>query len=255
MTSYPDLRGKCALVTGGNRGIGRAIAHALAHEGVDVAVVGRSHAEDAEAAAAEVAERGVRSHFALADLTLGSEVDRVLGETLDALGRIDILVNCAGGFMQRRTLLETTEEDWDGVITANLRSAFLVTKGALPGMIERGWGRIVNISSGSGRMPTHVTATAYATSKAGLLGFTRHLAREVAEHGITVNATAPGTTVTGRSASLATPERRAAAAASTPIGRVSEAHEQAGAVVFLASEAAAYITGATIDINGGKIML
>lgn len=255
MTSYPDLRGRTALVTGGNRGIGRAIALALAGEGVDVAIVGHSHAEDAAATAKALADVGVRSRYALADVSDAADVADLVSDTIDAFGRIDILVNCAGGFAVRQTLLETTEEQWDALVAVNLKSAFLCCKAVLPGMIERGWGRIVNISSGTGRMPTHLTSTAYAASKAGMLGLTRHLAREVAAHGVTVNATAPGTTPTDRAAGLSTPQRRAAAAAATPMGRLAQPHEQAGAVVFLASEAASYITGATIDVNGGKLML
>ncbi|WP_162605385.1 SDR family NAD(P)-dependent oxidoreductase [Jiangella ureilytica] len=255
MTSYPELRGKAALVTGGNRGIGRAIALGLAGEGVDVAVVGRGHAEDAASTAKQIAELGVRGHYSLGDVSSADDVTRFIGEAVDAIGTIDILVNCAGGFLTRQTLLETSEDDWDRLLAVNLKSAYLCCRAVLPAMIERGWGRIVNVSSGTGRMPNHLTSTAYAASKAGMLGLTRQLAWEVAKDGVTVNAIAPGTTPTDRAKGLSTPERRAAAAAATAMGRVGAPEDQAGAVVFLASDAASYITGATIDINGGKLML
>jgi NAD(P)-dependent dehydrogenase (short-subunit alcohol dehydrogenase family) len=160
------------------------------------------------------------------------------------------------GFPQRRLVVETPDEEWDEIINLNIRSAFLCSKAVLPGMLERHWGRIINVSSEVGRMPMVFTAAHYAAGKAGLLGFTRHLAKEVAGDGITVNATCPGTTFTDRVRSIYdTQERIEKLEAITPIGRLGEPEEQTGTIVFLCSDAASYITGATIDVSGGKVMM
>ena len=255
MATYPELRGKVVLVTGGNTGIGEAIARRFAQQGADVAVSGSRHPEQTEGVAETLRAAGGRAVAIAADLTRGVEAERLLRETTDALGTVDVLVNCAGGFGARKLVVDTDEDDWDHILAINLKSAFLCSKAVLPGMIERRWGRIINISSEAGRMPVAPTAAHYAASKAGLLGFTRHLAREVAEHGITVNATAPGTTWSDRVRNAMTPEREASMVAMTPLGRIAESDEQAGIVVFLASDQASYITGATIDVSGGKVML
>jgi NAD(P)-dependent dehydrogenase (short-subunit alcohol dehydrogenase family) len=152
-------------------------------------------------------------------------------------------------------VIDTDEAEWDLILAVNLKSAFLCSKAVLPGMIERRWGRIINISSEVGRMPVALTAAHYAASKAGLLGFTRHLAREVAASGVTVNATAPGTTYSPRVRGSLSPELERWNVSLTPIGRIAEVGEQVGAVLFLASDAAGYITGATLDVSGGKVML
>jgi NAD(P)-dependent dehydrogenase (short-subunit alcohol dehydrogenase family) len=255
MAMYPELRGKVALVTGGNTGIGEAIAHRFAQQGTAVAVGGSRNPERAERVAEGLRSAGARAVAIGADLTHGAEAERLVRETTEQLGPVDILVNCAGGFWARHTVVETDEEEWDHVIAVNLKSAFLCSRAVLPAMIERRRGRIINISSEAGRMPVAFTSASYAAAKAGMLGLTRHLAREVAEHGITVNATAPGTTWSDRVRGNMTPEREAGMVALTPIGRIAEADEQAGIVVFLASDDAAYITGATVDVSGGKVML
>ena len=255
MATYPELRGKVVLVTGGNTGIGEAIAQRFVEQGAAVAVGGSRHPEQAVRVAEVLRAVGGRAIAVSADLTRGAEAERMVRETTEQLGPVDVLVNCAGGWGARKLVVETDEDDWDHILAINLKSAFLCSKAALPAMIERRWGRIVNISSEAGRTPVALTAAHYAASKAGLLGFTRHLAREVAEHGITVNATAPGTTWSPRVRGHMTPEREASFVALTPVGRIAEPDEQAGIVVFLASDEAAYITGATIDVNGGKVML
>jgi NAD(P)-dependent dehydrogenase (short-subunit alcohol dehydrogenase family) len=155
-----------------------------------------------------------------------------------------------------RRVIDMPEAEWDAIVDLNLKSAFLCSKAVLPGMIERRWGRIVNISSELGRMPLRVLHAGYAAAKAGMLGLTRHLALEVAEYGINVNATCPGTTYSPRIRALYdTPEKQAWVTGQVPLGRVAEPEEQAGIVAFLCSDAAAYITGATIDVAGGKLML
>jgi 3-oxoacyl-[acyl-carrier protein] reductase len=256
MTSYPELHGKTAVVTGSSTGIGEAIALALAREGVNVVVNGRSNREAALRVAGEVQELGARSIAVIADVSRPDEVARLQAEAESAFGGVDVLVNNAGGFPARRRLTEIPEDEWDQIVDVNLTSAFLCSRAALPGMLSRGWGRIVNISSTMGRTVIGLSAAHYAASKHGMLGFTRHLAREVAAQGVTVNATCPGTTVSDRILSLYdTPERQQRAISITPIGRLAEPDEQAGVVVFLCSNAASYITGATIDVSGGRVTL
>jgi len=256
MPIYSELKGKSAIVTGGSAGIGAAICLALADQGVNVLVNGKSHREAADKIAGAALQKGVKAVVELADVTRSAEVMRMLASAEVAFGQVDVLINNVGGFPQRRTVVETPEEEWDEIINLNLRSAFLCSKAVLPGMLERGWGRIINVSSEVARTPVVFTAAHYAAGKAGLLGFTRHLAKEVAARGITVNATCPSTTFSERIRRLYdTPERIAQLEALTPIGRVANPEDQAGLVVFLCSDAASYITGATIDVSGGKVMM
>ena len=255
MATYPELRGKTAIVTGGNTGIGESISRRFAEQGTNMVVVGSRHPEKSEGLVRELEQQGGKALAIAADLTKGAEADRMVRETIDRFGQVDILVNCAGGFPSPKRAMDLEEEDWDWVLALNLKSAFLCSKAVLPGMIERRWGRIVNIASEAGRMPVAITAAHYAASKAGMLGLTRHLAREVAQYGITVNATAPSTTYSDRVRGHLTPEREANFLAITPIGRIAECDEQAGAVLFLASDDADYITGATLDVAGGKVMM
>jgi NAD(P)-dependent dehydrogenase (short-subunit alcohol dehydrogenase family) len=252
---YPELRGKTAIVTGGNTGIGEAVARRLGAQGANVAVVGSRHPSEAERVASEIRAAGGSALGLSADLTRVSEGERMARETIERFGQIDILVNSAGGFYAYRRVLETDEDEWDRVIDVNLKSAFVSSRAVLPGMIERRWGRIVLISSEAGRMPVALTAAHYAASKAGLLGFARHLAREVAADGVTVNVTTPSTTLSPRVRQLLTPEVEQRMLAVTPIGRIAEVEDQVGAVLFLASNDASYITGATIDVAGAKVML
>ena len=255
MALYPELRDKVAVVTGGNAGIGASIARQFASQGAAVAVVGSRHPAEAERVARELEAAGGRALALTADLTRGAEAERIVRETSGHFGRVNILVNCAGGYPARRLVVDTDEDEWDHILALNLKSAFVCSKAVLPGMIARRWGRIINIASEAGRMPVAFTAAHYAASKAGLLGFTRHLAREVAPYGVTVNATAPGTTYSDRVRTMLSPEVEAGTIALTPLGRIAEPDEQAGIVVFLASDEAGYITGATVDVAGGKVML
>jgi NAD(P)-dependent dehydrogenase (short-subunit alcohol dehydrogenase family) len=256
MASYPELRGKSAIVTGASAGIGKTICLALAEQGINVLVNGKSNRQAAEKVAAAAREKGVKAVAELADVTRSADVAHMVSAAVSAFGQVDILINNAGGFPQRRLVVETPDEEWDEIINLNLRSAFLCSKAVLPGMLERHWGRIINVSSEVGRMPIVFTAAHYAAGKAGMLGFTRHLSKEVAGDGITVNATCPGTTYTDRVRRIYdTQERIEGLEALTPIGRLGEPEEQTGTIVFLCSDAASYITGATIDVSGGKIMM
>jgi len=256
MVRFPELSNKVAIVTGGTAGIGKAIARELIDEGVRVMVTALKNSERARQTVDELIARGGVAEYFIGDAANASDVQRMLEITHDKFGLVDILVNCAGGFPARRSVWETSEEEWDQVINANLKSVFLCTKAVLPEMIERGWGRIVNIASEAGRMPVNTTAAHYAASKAGAIGFTRHVALEVANKGITINATAPATTWSERVRSLYGDEpTRKMFESKSPLGRLAETYEQSGIVIFLCSNSASYITGACIDVAGGKVMI
>lgn len=254
MAFYPELKGKNAIVTGGTTGIGEAIALDLAATGVNVMVVGSKNKERAERVVAALRDEGVTATYALLDVTRSDDVAHMVEQTHEALGPIHILVNCAGGFPARRKVIETSEEEWDAIIDLNLKSAFLCSKAVLPEMIERGWGQIVNIGSETGRTAAADRAAHYSAAKAGLMGFTRHLAREVANNGVTVNCANPATTWSERVRHINTPETTRMLEAKVPMGRLAEPEEQSAIVVFLCSNGASYITGTAIDVAGGKVM-
>jgi NAD(P)-dependent dehydrogenase (short-subunit alcohol dehydrogenase family) len=209
----------------------------------------------ADGVARELEAAGSRAVAVRADVTDRASVRAMVEEVGRRIGEPDILVNNAGGFPKLRTLLEIEEEEWDAIIALNLKSAYLCSRAVLPGMIARRRGRIVSLSSPAARSLTNFSATHYAAAKAGILGFTRHLAYEVGQYGITVNAIAPGTTLTGRVRRARTPEDQARIASLIPLGRLGLPEDTAGAAAFLASDDAAYITGITLDVNGGKVMM
>jgi NAD(P)-dependent dehydrogenase (short-subunit alcohol dehydrogenase family) len=248
------LAGKVAVVTGAGQGLGEAIARRLGAEGAAVALVDVDGGL-ADGVAREIQAAGSPAVAVRADVTDRASVRTMVEEAGRRLGEPDILVNNAGGFPKLRTLLEIEEEEWDAIIALNLKSAYLCSRAVLPGMIARRRGRIVSLSSPAARSLTNFSATHYAAAKAGILGFTRHLAYEVGQYGITVNAVAPGTTLTARVRRARTPEDQARIASLIPLGRLGLPEDTAGAVAFLASDDAAYITGITLDVNGGKVMM
>jgi NAD(P)-dependent dehydrogenase (short-subunit alcohol dehydrogenase family) len=244
------LNGRVALVTGGGRGLGRAIAEALAQAGADIALASRSRAS-LEGAAAEIAgATGRRVETFTADVTSADDVGRLADEVEAAFGHIDILFNNAGTNI-RGTIDQLTEADWDSVIDTNLKGPFLVARAVGPRMATRGWGRIINLASVlahialSGRAP-------YCSSKSGIIGLTRVLALEWAGTGVTVNALCPGVFATDMNKPLMDdPVKYKEFVARVPLGRWGELPELASAALFLASDASSYMTGASLTIDGG----
>lgn len=242
-----DLTGRTALVTGSTRGIGRAIASSLAAAGARVAVVGRERARAVEAAA----ELGGEAAGFAADMGDPPAVAALVAEVEEAFGRIDILVNNAG-LTRDNILFRLRDEDWNAVLDANLRGAFLAIRSASRGMIKRRWGRVINIASVVGITGNKGQAN-YAASKAGLIALTKSVAKELGSRNVLVNAVAPGFIDTDMTAAL-TAEARAALAGQIPLERLGTPEDVAAAVTFLASEHASYITGQTLVVDGGMVM-
>ena len=245
------LKGKVALVTGGSRGIGRAIALELARQGADVAVNYARNAEAATQVVAEIVSLGRRAVALPADVGDFDQAATLVGTTVDVLGRLDILVNNAG-IVRDTLLLRMQETDWDDVLRVNLKGAFNTSKAAARLMARQRAGRIINISSVSGLMG-QVGQANYSASKAGLIGLTKSMAREFAARGITINAVAPGFVTTDMTAAL-DEELRERMLTLIPLGRFGAAEDVAHVVAFLASDAAAYITGAVLPVDGGLSM-
>ncbi len=245
-TTAPDLHEKIALVTGGSRGIGAAVAVALAEAGADVAVNYRERAEAAATVAKDIAGTGRRALAVGADVSSSGAVAKMIERITAELGPIDILVNNAG-IGRRRAPEELDEAEWDATIAVNLKGAFLCTQAVLPGMQARGFGRIVNISSGAARGPGGI-GVHYNASKAGLEGLTRGYAARLAKTGITVNAVAPSLIETEM-----IPGGVEEAAKRVPMGRVGRPEEVAQAVVMVAANA--YMTGQTVQVNGGILFV
>lgn len=245
-----DLSGKVAVVTGGARDIGAAVVRALAASGAAVVVNYHQSAIAADALVRDLTAAGGRAVAVQADVTREDEADRLIAGTRDAFGdRIDILVNNAGGLVARRPVAEMNGAFWDAVMALNLTSVFLVTRAALPHLAEGG--AIVNLSSLAARDGGAGGATAYATAKGGVLTLTRGLSKELAPRRVRVNCVSPGMIDTTFHDTFTTPEVRRAVAARTSVGREGTAEDVANAVLFLASDAAAYITGESLEINGG----
>ena len=242
-----DLRGKVALVTGSTRGIGRSIAETLTEAGARVAVVGRDLAK-ARAAAAEI---GPDAKGFACDVADTAQVSALVADVEAAFGTLDILVNNAG-LTKDNVIMRLKDADWDAVIDANLRGAFATIRAASRGMMKRRSGRIINISSVVGVIGNRGQAN-YAASKAGLIGLTKSVAKELASRNILCNAVAPGFIATDMTAALG-PEQTQALESQIPLARLGRPEDIASAVAFLASAHAAYITGQVLVVDGGMVM-
>jgi len=243
-----DLANKVAIVTGGGRGIGRAIALKLAEVGATIVVNDIGDASPVDGVAEEIRAMNRESLAILADVSLSSDVDRLVETTIATYGRIDILVNNAG-ITRDQLVLRMSDEDWDRVMNVNLKSVFLCTRAAVRQMIKQRWGRIINIASIVGIVGNAGQAN-YASAKAGIIGFTRSIAKEVASRGITANAIAPGFIDTQMTQQLEETQKQELKRR-IPLGYLGTPRDVAEAVAFLASEEARYITGQVLNVDGG----
>ncbi len=241
-----DLSNRVAIVTGSGRGIGQAIALKLAEVGATVVITDIS--ESAQDVAEEIKAMNQKSLAILADVSLSSDVDRLVETTMATYGRVDILVNNAG-ITRDQLVLRMSEEDWEKVINVNLKSVFLCTRGVLRHMLKQRWGRIINIASIVGIVGNAGQAN-YASAKAGIIGFTRTIAKEAASRGITANAIAPGFIDTGMTQQLQE-DWKQELAKRIPLGYFGTPRDVAEAVAFLASEEARYISGQVLNVDGG----
>jgi 3-oxoacyl-[acyl-carrier protein] reductase len=255
MKNYLDLTGKIALVTGASSGIGAATAVVLADLGARVAAGYYHNEAGAEEVCRGIAAAGGSAVAMKADVRKAADSMDLVRRVEDVLGPVDILVNNAGSLVKRQPIAEMTEELWDEVMDLNLKSAAFCSRAALPGMIARKKGAIVNVVSIAGRNGGGPGAGIYSTSKGALITFTKSLAKEAAPHGVRVNAVSPGVIDTPFHEVFSTPEMIANFVKTIPMGRVGTSMECATVIAFLASDAAAYVAGETIEVNGGQLML
>jgi 3-oxoacyl-[acyl-carrier protein] reductase len=253
LSSHADLVGKVALVTGGSRGIGAATCRALAANGVSVAVNGRDPSP-VEALVDEIVKAGGTALAVPGDATDGATVERIRDDLESVLGPVDILAPFVGGQGRPVPTQQLGAEQWRATIDANLTSVFLAVNAVLPGMIERRTGTIVMMSSTAGRTPGLANA-AYAAAKAAVVMFNKHLAAEVGPHGVRVNCLAPSAVLNSRMREHMSDQQLDELAARFPLGRIGRPQDVAEAVLYLASDAASWVTGATLDLTGGRVIV
>lgn len=249
------LKDRIVLVTGASSGIGRAIAEAMGSAGAQVAVNYFHNQAGAASVANTITKKGGEALTVKGDVTKTVEVSAMVKKVRDHWGRIDVLVNNAGDALGRFTLKDMTEEFWDRVMNLNLKSVFLCVKAVWEEMAERKEGCIINVTSVAGRNGGSLGVAAYASAKGGLSTYTKSLAKELAPYGVRVNALSPGVIATPFHDRLTPPEIFKNLAAGIPLGRVGRPEDVADVAVFLASKAARYVTGETIEVNGGMLMI
>lgn len=250
-----NLRGKIALVTGGAKGIGEAISTALANNGADLVVNYLTSEKNANRLVKKLQARDIRAIAFKADVSIPEEVAQMIKKAKEEMnGDIDILVNNAGTQVALSSIEDMTLELWNKVLGINLTSAMICSKCVIPGLKQKGWGRIINVSSISARTGGGPGGAHYATAKGGLSTFTKALAKELGPFGITVNAIAPGVIMTEMHKRFSKKETLQFLEKQTPLGRLGQPEDVSGAVLFLVSDSASYITGETIAINGGLRM-
>ncbi|WP_394850364.1 SDR family oxidoreductase [Pendulispora brunnea] len=254
MYKYSDIVGKVALVTGAGSGIGKAAAIALAEQGARVAINYFRNETGAEETKRQIVAAGGHAITVRADVTKAEEVRRAASGVSAELGPIDILVNNAGSLVERLRLMDMSEARWDDVVDLNLKSAFLCVQAVAASMMQRRTGAIVNVSSIAGRNGGALGSIHYSSAKGGLITMTKGLAKELAPHGVRVNAVSPGVIDTPFHEQFSTPEAMKAHVAAIPAGRVGTPAEVASVIAFLASGASSYVVGETIEINGGMLM-
>ncbi len=253
--NYLDLSGKVALITGASSGIGAATAQLFAELGARVAIGYNRNGRGALQVCEAAAKTGARVVSIQADVRRASEISRLVKSTVAQLGAVDVLVNNAGSLIERLPLIDMSEEHWDDVMDLNLKSAMLCSQAVAAGMIERKSGAIINNVSIAARNGGGPGSGAYASAKGGLIAFTKALAKELAPNNVRVNAVSPGVIDTPFHEIFSTPEMIRGLVKTIPLGRVGTSMEIAKVIAFLASDAASYIVGETIEINGGQLML
>lgn len=254
MAIYPELNDRVVAVTGAAQGIGAVTARAFATQGARVALLDIDEA-GMKSVADAIAAGGARALPIRVDVTDEKSVNSAIAGVVAGLGGLDVLVNCAGGYGRLSSVEDMPADEWDRTIALNQRSVFLASRAAIPHLKRSRAGRIINVSSISGRQVTVASSPAYVSAKAAVIQLTRYLAQELGPHGVTANAIAPITTLTPRVAALRTEAEVGRIAALVPLKRLAEPEDHAQAMLFLASDAAAYINGITLDVNGGRIMM
>jgi NAD(P)-dependent dehydrogenase (short-subunit alcohol dehydrogenase family) len=246
-----NLAGRVALVTGGSKGIGKAIARGLAEACADVVISSR-HEDELRSAAEEIGNGlKARTKFLVADMTVREDVKRLAGDAVKAFGRVDILVNNAGSNIPQE-LEKISDEDWDRILELNVTSCMVLTRALVPAMKERKWGRIIHLSSIMA-LASNPGRSAYSATKAALIGMTRAMALELGPYGITVNCLNPGPILTDLPGSLLTDAQKKSFADRTAMGRWGQPAELAGPALLLASDAGSYVTGQTLVVDGGTL--
>jgi 3-oxoacyl-[acyl-carrier protein] reductase len=255
LENYLDLSGKTALVTGASSGIGAATAVIFSRLGAKIAIAYHQNQEGIEDVQRAIAAVGGKAFVIQADVRQSAEVRSLVQRAAEQLGPIDILVNNAGSLVQRMKLLETTEARWDEIMNLNLKSAMLCSQAVAKSMMERKSGAIINVVSIAGRNGGGPGAGAYATAKGALITLTKSMAKELAPFGIRVNGVSPGVIDTPFHEAFSTPEMIRNFVTQIPLGRMGKSEEIAKIIAFLASDAASFIVGETIEANGGQLML